>query len=110
MVLFWLDTLTRYATISVNSITNHTNMGPLHQLHSLSVATVGTKGQIVIPLDIREQLSINPGDKVVVLMRGNSVAVMLPMEGMQELLDKLTADFDHIRTVVKEADKDKKED
>jgi len=78
-------------------------MGPLHDMHSLSVATVGTKGQIVIPLEIREELSINPGDKIVLLARGKKAVVLLPMDGMQEWLDKLSADFDHIRNVVSES-------
>jgi AbrB family looped-hinge helix DNA binding protein len=69
-------------------------------MHSLSVATVGTKGQIVIPLEIRERLNINPGDKVVLLMRDNSAAVIFPMDGMRAWLDKMTADFDEIRSVV----------
>lgn len=84
-------------------------MGPLQPMHSLSVATVGTKGQIVIPLEIRDELNIQPGDKVVLLMRGKNAVVMLPMDGIQEWLDKLSADFDQIREVVSES-KDKKED
>jgi AbrB family looped-hinge helix DNA binding protein len=71
-----------------------------HDTHALSVATVGAKGQIVIPLDIRERLKINPGDKVVLLMRDNSVAMLFPMEGMREWLDKMTSDFDQIRSIV----------
>ncbi|HKX23817.1 MAG TPA: AbrB/MazE/SpoVT family DNA-binding domain-containing protein [Candidatus Saccharimonadales bacterium] len=82
-------------------------------MHSLSVATVGTKGQIVIPLEIRDELNIQPGDKVVLLMRGKSAVVMLPMDGIQEWLDKLSADFDQIREVVSESQdnqQSKKED
>ena len=33
----------------------------------LGSATVGTKGQIVIPADAREEMQIREGDKVVVL-------------------------------------------
>jgi len=79
-----------------------------HDTHALSVATVGTKGQIVIPLDIRERLKINPGDKVVLLMRDNSAAVLFPMDGMREWLDKMTADFDQIRSIVVDELKDEK--
>ncbi len=69
-------------------------------MHSLSVATVGTKGQIVIPLEIRERLKINPGDKVVLLARDDNAAVIFPMDGMRTWLDKMTADFDQLRTVI----------
>ena len=79
-----------------------------HDTHSLSVATVGTKGQIVIPLEIRERLKINPGDKVVLLMRDSSAAVIFPMDGMRAWLDKMTADFDQIRSVVVDEINEKK--
>jgi AbrB family looped-hinge helix DNA binding protein len=80
----------------------------LHDAHALSVATVGTKGQIVIPLDIRERLNVNPGDKVVLLMRDNSAAVLFPMEGMRAWLDKMTADFDELKELVVGETKEKK--
>jgi AbrB family looped-hinge helix DNA binding protein len=67
--------------------------------HSLSVATVGTKGQIVIPMEVREKLNVGPGDKVVLLMRDRNVAVMFPMEGMRAWLDKMTADFDELKHI-----------
>lgn len=80
----------------------------LNTLHSLSVATVGTKGQIVIPLDVRERLNIHPGDKIVLFMRDNSAAMLFPMDGMREWLDKMAADFDEIRNVVNSETKEEK--
>lgn len=64
--------------------------------HSLTVATVGTKGQIVIPMEVREKLGIGPGSKVVVLMKDKNVAMLCPMDGMRAWLDKITADFDEL--------------
>jgi AbrB family looped-hinge helix DNA binding protein len=75
-------------------------MGFTADTHSLSVATVGTKGQIVIPQEVREKLGIAPGDKVVLLMREQHAAVMFPLSGMKEWLDKMTADFDEIKDAV----------
>ncbi len=65
----------------------------------LTTATVGTKGQIVIPLEARARLGIKPGDKVVVMMRDRHAAVVLPMEGMSRWLDKMTADFAELKTL-----------
>jgi AbrB family looped-hinge helix DNA binding protein len=43
-------------------------MKELHQLPTLyGMATVGPKGQIVIPVEARQRLGIKPGDKVVVM-------------------------------------------
>jgi AbrB family looped-hinge helix DNA binding protein len=75
-------------------------MGFPGKMHSISVANVGSKGQIVIPADVREKLGVAPGDKVVILMRDNHAAVMLPMEGMRDWLDKMAADFDEIKDII----------
>ncbi len=43
-------------------------MGSLHSNHTLyGVATVGPKGQIVIPVDARKRLGVEPGDKIVIV-------------------------------------------
>lgn len=43
-------------------------MNNLHPNHTLyGVATVGPKGQIVIPIDARKRLNVEPGDKVVIV-------------------------------------------
>jgi len=76
-------------------------------MHSLSVATVGTKGQIVIPLEVRERLNIGPGDKVVIMMRDNHAAVVFPMDHMRDWLDKMTADFDEMKQVVSKETEEK---
>jgi AbrB family looped-hinge helix DNA binding protein len=76
-------------------------MGFTADSHSISVATVGTKGQIVIPQEVREKLNIASGDKVVILMREHNVAVIIPMAGMSDWLEKMTANFDEIKNAVK---------
>jgi antitoxin PrlF len=39
--------------------------------------TVSAKGQVVIPLEIRERLGITPGSKVQVVAEGNRVMIAL---------------------------------
>ncbi len=82
----------------MTSNTIHTMSFP--DTHSLSVATVGTKGQIVIPQEVREKLEIAPGDKVVILMREHHAAIMFPISGMKEWMDKMTTHLDEIKDVV----------
>jgi AbrB family looped-hinge helix DNA binding protein len=65
----------------------------------LGSATVGTKGQIVIPADAREAMQIKEGDKVVILrgpregsvlvFRVDSFDVLLQKAGIAD--DELTA-------------------
>ena len=39
-------------------------------------ATLSTKNQIVIPLEARKALQVKPGDKLVVVVRGQRVIVL----------------------------------
>lgn len=36
-------------------------------IHLVGTVTVGPKGQVVIPSEVRESMEINPGDKLVAL-------------------------------------------
>ena len=42
----------------------------------MTQATVSTKNQIVIPREAREALQVKPGDKLLVVVRGESVIVL----------------------------------
>ena len=93
----------------MTSNTNHTFMGLPDFNHSLSVATIGTKGQIVIPRDIREKLGIGPGDKVVLMTRGEHAAVLMPMDNVQEWVTQMTAGIDELKHIAESQKQTKKE-
>ena len=65
----------------------------------LGSATVGTKGQIVIPADAREAMQIKEGDKVVILRgpREGSVLV-LRVDSFDMLLQKAGIADDELMT------------
>jgi AbrB family looped-hinge helix DNA binding protein len=42
----------------------------------MAEATLSTKNQIVIPREAREALGVKPGDKLVVVVRGDRVIVL----------------------------------
>ena len=42
----------------------------------MSLATLSAKNQIVIPREAREALQVKPGDKLVVVVRGERVIVL----------------------------------
>lgn len=65
------------------------------------MVTVGPKGQVVIPADVREKIGIAPGDKLVALTMGekNMVAFMTQAQ-MQQLIDHMNANVEELRTVL----------
>lgn len=75
-------------------------MKQLHELPTLfGTATVGPKGQIVIPIEARQRLGIKPGDKVVVVGPAHKPQfVGLCNENVfREILDKLDTKISHVR-------------
>lgn len=42
---------------------------------SKSVAQISTKGQIVIPVELREEMGLEPGTEVVVEREGNAIVL-----------------------------------
>ncbi len=60
-------------------------MGLHHDNKKLyGTATIGTKGQVVIPADAREDLGLKPGDKLYVINAMNKGGVVLLKEDMLE--------------------------
>ncbi|MFC1598902.1 AbrB/MazE/SpoVT family DNA-binding domain-containing protein [Patescibacteria group bacterium] len=53
------------------------------------MATMGERGQVVIPKKIRDKLKIKPGDNFMVFLKGDAVVAFIK----PEKFDKLIADF-----------------
>lgn len=63
-------------------------------------ATVGTKGQVVIPADAREELGIQPGDRLYVInaMHGSGI-MLLKEEMLQSFVNQMSAQIDEFRAL-----------
>jgi AbrB family looped-hinge helix DNA binding protein len=42
----------------------------------MAIATLSSKNQIVVPREAREALGLRPGDKLLVVVRGNTVVIL----------------------------------
>lgn len=75
-------------------------------------ATVGPKGQIVIPIEARHRLGIKPGDKVVVVGPAHKPHfVGLCNESVfREILDKLDTNLSEVRQSLEKNKKTQKEE
>jgi AbrB family looped-hinge helix DNA binding protein len=52
--------------------------------------TVGGKGQVVIPVQLRKQLKINANDKLVVLSKGRDMIGLVPVEEFGRFLTEVS--------------------
>jgi AbrB family looped-hinge helix DNA binding protein len=65
--------------------------------------TVGERGQIVIPAEVRAQLLIGPGDKVLVFTRGDGKDILITKAESFEL--RAEAMFNHFKPLLNEVKK-----
>ena len=54
----------------------------------IGISTVGTKGQIVIPQNVREMFGINPGDTVIVLADKKRGIALMKSEFIEDIAGK----------------------
>ena len=70
-------------------------------------STVGTKGQVVIPSDAREELDIKTGDRLYVMRAMHGVGVVLLKEEMLEsFVEEMIAQVEVFRTLKQKKDKE----
>lgn len=71
--------------------------------HVIGSAKVGSRGQVVLPVDIRKQCGIEPGDTLIVMSRpgpGGMSVVMMKASSMAEFLDHMEGTKDRIRDLI----------
>lgn len=79
----------------------------MHDKKLYGTATVGTKGQVVIPADAREALGIQTGDRLYVVGSDKGKFVgFIKEEQLRKLIDHLTDNVENIRTILKDTPKE----
>ncbi|OYX53838.1 hypothetical protein B7Y92_01335 [Candidatus Saccharibacteria bacterium 32-50-13] len=73
----------------------------MHDKKLYGTATVGTKGQVVIPADAREELDIQTGDRLYVVgsEKGKFVG-FIKEEQLRKMIDHLTDNVDQLKTLL----------
>lgn len=73
----------------------------MHDKKLYGTATVGTKGQVVIPADAREDLNIQTGDRLYVVgsEKGKFVG-FIKEEQLRKIIDHLTDNVDQLKTLL----------
>lgn len=80
---------------------------PLHDKKLYGTATIGSKGQIVIPADAREELALKPGDKLYIAgSASKKVLFCLGEEQLQHFIAKLTGDVEQVKQTLEDLKKE----
>lgn len=70
----------------------------MHNKKLYGTATVGTKGQVVIPADAREEIGIKTGDRLYVIGSPESKVVgFIKEEQLEVFIAKLNLDLDTLK-------------
>jgi len=77
----------------------------MHDKKMFGTATVGTKGQVVIPAEAREEMGIKSGDKLYVFGTGHFVG-LIKEEQFTEMLNHITERADALRSLKEQAEKE----
>jgi len=79
----------------------------MHDKKLYGTATVGTKGQVVIPADARQALNINPGDRLYVVGSNKAQWIgFLKEEQLRVLVEHLTDNIEEYRNILANTDKE----
>jgi len=81
----------------------------MHEVTFYGTATVGTKGQIVIPAEAREKLHITPGDKMFIVGSGpdGKMLGLCTEEGVRGVMNVLSAKLETMRSAIAHEQTDK---
>ena len=72
----------------------------MHGKKLYGTATVGTKGQIVIPADAREELNIQTGDRLYVVgSHGNGVIGLLKEETLEHFIEQTNLQLENFKAL-----------
>jgi AbrB family looped-hinge helix DNA binding protein len=74
----------------------------MHDKQLYGTATVGTKGQVVIPADCRDALDIQAGDRLYVVGSQEKKWVgFIKEEQLRDMLDHLTNNIEQYKDILK---------
>ena len=62
---------------------------PKRKSEAMDMVTLGERGQVVIPAQIRERLALSPGDKLMAFCKHAEMICLVPASSMRRLVDVL---------------------
>jgi AbrB family looped-hinge helix DNA binding protein len=66
--------------------------------------TIGEKGQVVIPLEVREKLKLEKGDKLMVFGMGGDMVALAKLSHFEKFEKHLSSQLNNIRSIIKKGE------
>jgi len=70
---------------SINS-SQGSSSAPMEEIKCFGTSTMGKRGQIVIPAEIRKKLDLKAGQKFMVLLHGFGSVMLIPDDKFEEMI------------------------
>lgn len=62
-----------------------------HSLKICGTTTIGERGQVVIPAEVRQAMGLKTGDKLLVFCKFDQLICLIKAENLDEFLDKIAS-------------------
>ena len=73
----------------------------MHNKKLYGTATVGTKGQVVIPADAREEFNIKTGDRLYVVgSQEHKWIGFITEDQLRQIIDRVTSDVENYKNLI----------
>jgi AbrB family looped-hinge helix DNA binding protein len=76
-------------------------MGTKEPCPFYGTTTIGEKGQIVIPQEVREKMKLAKGDKLMVFGMGGEMVALAKLSHFEKFEKHLSGQLDSIRNIIK---------
>ncbi len=79
----------------------------MHDKKLYGTASVGTKGQVVIPADARQALNIQPGDRLYVIGSEKFQSIgFIKEDQLRHMVEHLTSNIESFQSLLENTDKE----
>ena len=71
--------------------------------HFFGTATIGEKGQLVVPAEARKAMGLKSGQKLLVFGMGKNMLAIAKFDQLEKMADNLSARLEGIRKILKKS-------
>lgn len=74
---------------------------PFQDITSFGAATIGERGQVVIPAEIRRKLRVKTGEKFIVFLTPSGAVIFIPSDRFGKMVSELDKKLAKLRKLAK---------